>query len=120
MMKGIIGFLIVAAIVVFVLPNVFHQTGDIFYYDFHGVVTDYYYPPGWKGTTDWAYYDNDLGAGSFISVCVDDQWHGGFTCCKENLAEYLGESVTVYCSGCCYDDCIDDIVRDSDWWIFWK
>ena len=120
MMKGIIGFLIVAAIVVFVLPNVFHQTGDIFYYDFHGVVTDYYYPPGFSGPGDWVYYDNDLGVESFISVCIDGKWHGSFTCCQVELADYLGESVTVYCSGCCYDDCIDDIVRDSDWWIFWK
>lgn len=94
--------------------------GDTFKYDFHGVLEDYYFPPDFDGPGDWAYHNNELGSDSFVSFKMDGKWRGSFTCCVVDLEQYLNESVTVYCSGCCYDDCIDDVVRDSDWWIFWK
>ena len=65
-----------------------NRIGDINYYDFHGVLNDYYIPPH-VGEDGWAYYDNDLGSESFYSIKLDGKWIGSFTCCQVNLDEYV-------------------------------
>ena len=125
-MKLIIMFIITIALLIAMpyaidsIVPIENRIGDISYYDFHGILEDYYYPPHFDEPGDWAYYDNDLGSDSFIAIKMDGRWFGSFTCCVVDLEQFLNESVTVYCSSCCYDDCIDDVVRDDDWWIFWK